>query len=78
MSALAVLTHRVSELRDSVAGRSEPLLDLGEVQDHLPVGPSVQRWRLGGPGTRRRSKQIEKQIVAFPLNICVRTPFRPH
>lgn len=54
MSALAVLAHRVRELRDSVAGRPQPLLNLGEVQDDLPVGPGVQRWRLLRPASGRK------------------------
>lgn len=54
MSALAVLTHRVCELCDSVAGPSQPVLDLGQVEDDLPVGPRVQRWRLLGSETRRK------------------------
>lgn len=58
MSALAVLAHRVCELRDSVAGRSQPFLNLGQMEDDLPVSPSVQRWRLLGPETKRSDLQV--------------------
>lgn len=57
MSAVAVLAHRVRELRDPVAGRSQPLLNLGEVEDHLPVGSGVQGRRLLGPESRRTDLQ---------------------
>lgn len=49
MSAVAVLTHRVCELCDSVAGRSQPGLDLRQVEDDLPVSDGVERRRFSGP-----------------------------
>lgn len=49
VSAVAVLTHRVCELCDSVAGRSQPGLDLRQVEDDLPVGDGVERRRFSGP-----------------------------
>lgn len=54
MSAVGVLTHRVCELGDSVAGRSQPGLDLREVEDDLPVSDGVERRRFAGPTTVRR------------------------
>lgn len=46
VSAVAVLSHRVCELRDSVAGGSQPRLDLREVKDDLPVSNSVEGRRF--------------------------------
>lgn len=46
-----VLSHGVCELRDSVAGGSQPRLDLRQVEDDLPVGSGVERWRFIRPET---------------------------
>lgn len=46
MSVDAVLSHRVRQLRDAVAGRSQPLLDLRQVEDDLPVRSGVERRRF--------------------------------
>lgn len=76
MSALAVLTHRVCELCDSVAGRSQPFLNLREVEDDLPVSPSVQRWRLLRPGTRRNDLQTGRTVSAAVSEAS--SSVRPH
>lgn len=67
VSAAAVLCHRVSELCDSVAGRSQPRLDLGEVEDDLPVGDSVEGRRLHRPET------TQPQPESDPRRAIVRT-----
>lgn len=46
VSAVGVLTRRVGELGDSVTGRSQPLLDLWEVENNLPVSSGVERRGL--------------------------------
>lgn len=46
VSAVAVLSHRVCELRNSVTGRSQPCFDLREVKDDLPVSNSVEGRRF--------------------------------
>lgn len=51
VSVVAVLSHRVCELCDPVAGHSQPRLDLRQVEDDLPVGSGVQRWRFLWPKT---------------------------
>lgn len=57
VSAVAVLSHRVRELCDSVAGRSQPRLDLGEVEDDLPVSYSVERRRLHRPEATQTQRE---------------------
>ncbi len=39
----AVLLHRVCEVSDSLRRGPQPGLDLRQVQNHLPVGPCVER-----------------------------------
>lgn len=53
VSAVRVLAHRVCELCDSVAGRSQPRLDLGQVEDDLPVSDGVERRRFSRPATQQ-------------------------
>lgn len=52
VSPAAVLSHRVCELRDPVAGGPQPGLDLRQVEDHLPVGAGVERRGFSGPAGR--------------------------
>lgn len=60
MSTVAVLSHRVRELCDSVAGRSQPRLNLWEVEDNLPVSSGVKGWRLFRSATPHET--LEPQV----------------
>lgn len=68
VSGVAVLCHGVRELRDALAGRSQPRLDLGEVEDDLPVSYGVERRRLHRPEatqTRRESGPVRPTVVHY-------------
>ncbi len=48
----AVLLHRVCEVSDSLRRGPQPGLDLRQVQNHLPVGPCVERRGFLVPAVR--------------------------
>lgn len=67
VSVDAVLSHRVRQLRDSVAGRSQPLLDLRQVEDDLPVRSGVERRRFLWPETM----MLHMRLTAAPLTTSI-------
>lgn len=56
MPVVSVLPRRVRELRDALAGRSQPRLDLRQVEDDLPVGAGVEGRRFDGPETEAEDR----------------------
>ncbi len=67
MSVVAILSHRVRELCDSVAGRSQPRLDLWQVEDDLPVGSGVERWRFLRPEAAERREDVKLRYSLFHI-----------